>query len=722
MNLLLRRREFLKTTAAGLAGLAPVTLAAVPAKQPRGSKGVDRKAVVRRHQPTFTRFDPYAAMSLGNGEFAFTADITGLQTFLTECEKTFPLCTASHWGWHSLPMPAGVKREDFRFKDYDTYGRPVGYATQAKGQEPLFNWLRQNPHRLHLGRIGFKLETAAGKRARPEDLQNPRQTLDLWTGVMQSDFVFEVGPVRVATCCHPDLDLLAVRIESPHLSKGRLPVLVAFPYGSPEVKMADWGQPERHTTRAVRLGRAGVQFFRKLDDTEYCVTLAARMPVALRDQGAHEFLLLPERGEVLEFVVHFSAQPSLATLPTFQQVQAASAAAWPRFWTEGGMIDLGGSTSPHAEEVERRMVLSLYQTRLHCAGSLPSAETGLLSNSWYGKFHLEMHWWHSVHFAAWGRFGLFDRSMDYYRRILPAARETARRQGYAGARWPKMVGPEGHDSPSPVGPLLIWQQPHPIYYAEVCYRERPTRATLERWREIVFETAEFMAAYAVLDRSRDVYQYVLGPPLKTVSENTDPLTATNPTFELAYWRFGLRVAQTWRERLGLPRDPDWDKVLRALAPLPQAQGLYLLQEGLGDTYTEWNWEHPALVGAYGMQPGDGVDPSVMRATVRRVMEVWQWERCWGWDFPLMAMAAARCGEPELAVQALSLSVPKNKYWPNGHNYQRENLSAYLPGNGGLLAALAMMARGWAGGSATDAPGFPATGGWRVRHEGLREWI
>ena len=46
-------------------------------------------------------------------------------------------------------------------------------------------------------------------------------------------------------------------------------------------------------------------------------------------------------------------------------------------------------------------------------------------------------------------------------------------------------------------------------------------------------------------------------------------------------------------------------------------GLYLMQEGMTDTYTKWNWEHPALVGAYGMLPGDGVDPAIMRATVRK---------------------------------------------------------------------------------------------------------
>jgi hypothetical protein len=44
---------------------------------------------------------------------------------------------------------------------------------------------------------------------------------------------------------------------------------------------------------------------------------------------------------------------------------------------------------------------------------------------------------------------------------------------------------------------------------------------------------------------------------------------------------------------------------------------------------------------------------------------------------------------------------------------------YLPANGALLAAVAMMAGGWDGAATMDAPGFPKDGSWVVRSEGLR---
>ena len=60
----------------------------------------------------------------------------------------------------------------------------------------------------------------------------------------------------------------------------------------------------------------------------------------------------------------------------------------------------------------------------------------------------------------------------------------------------------------------------------------------------------------------------------------------------------------------------------------------------------------------------------MRRTLRRVMETWQWDETWGWDYPLVAMTAARVGEPAIAIDALLMDTPKNRYHPNGHNYQR----------------------------------------------------
>ena len=631
------RRAFLAT---------PAALAAQPT--------IDRAALVRRHNPVLKDFDIRSPLSVGNGNFVFTADVTGLQTFPERYEKTMPLCTMSNWGWHENPgRPPGELKPTM----FDTFGREVPYLTSPGDQKDLYNWLRENPHKFHLGRIGFLVDRIAPIR----------QELDLWTGILTSEFEADGKRIKVETVCHPEQDHIAVRTD------GRLPVVIEFPYASPDMSGADWTHADRHTTT-----EHDGDIEHRLDRTTYSV--AIRHNGTLRRDGPHRFVLnAPE----------FTFGTGDATVAsTF----AASREHWQRFWSNGCALEL-----PGAREIERRAILSQYLTAINCAGALPPQETGLTCNSWYGKFHLEMHYWHAAHFAVWGRWSLLERSMLYYHRILPSARERAGQQGYTGVRWPKMTDPTGRDSPSPIGPLLIWEQPHPIVLAELCYRADRTRGSLDHYRDLVFETAEFMASY--------VHNGNLGPPVIPAQENHPPRETWNPTFELEYWHYGLGLAQKWRERLGLPRDSRWDDIRNGLAKLPVRNGVYLAHANCPQTFTERNRDHPSMLMALGVLPGAKVDRETMRRTLHKVFDEWRWADTWGWDFGMVAMTAASLGETELAARALTMETPKNTWLANGHNWQRANLPVYLPGNGALLLALAHMA---------DRKAFPPE--WHARWE------
>lgn len=686
---MITRRGFLRALLA-TGALAPRALGFEPA--------IDRFALVTRHNPRLTKIDPLSPLSLGNGEFAFTADVTGLQTFPRLYADAMPLCTMSQWGWHTRPLPASLQSQTLLPKLYDTYGRGVGYNTSSEGQTDLFNWLRENPHRLHLGQIGLA-------DIDPANISEIDQELDLWRGVLKSKFKLLGELVSITTAVHPVQDLLAVVIESRLLD---LKVRIAFPYGSPSMQAADWSQPDKHVTRIIADGKDRAVIARELEGDAYYVAVQGR----LRSESKHSLLITGS-----EFVVAFSQERPGGALPTAAETIAASEQHWKRFWMHGAAVELAHSKDKRAVELERRVVLSQYLTAIQCSGSMPPQETGLTVNSWHGKFHLEMHWWHATHFALWNRLPLFERSLGWYESILPRAVELARSQGYRGARWPKMVGPEGRDSPSPIGPLLIWQQPHPIFYAELCYQARPRRSTLQKYRELVFQSAEFMADYAFFDKRTS--RFVLGPPVIPAQENHPPTETWNPTFELSYWSYGLKIAQRWRERLGLGRNAEWDRVVRNLSPLPAKNGVYLAHENCPQTFSERNYDHPSMLGAFGVLPGDGVDKETMRRTLREAMQRWQWDKTWGWDYPLTAMTAARLGEPNIAIDALMMKTEKNRYLANGHNWQRQNLPCYLPGNGGLLYAIALMAGSWTGAPKQNAPGFPSDGSWTVRSENLK---
>ena len=176
----------------------------------------------------------------------------------------------------------------------------------------------------------------------------------------------------------------------------------------------------------------------------------------------------------------------------------------------------------------------------------------------------------------------------------------------------------------------------------------------------------------------------------------------------------------------MKRHPDWDRVLARLSPLPVRDGIYLAHENCPPTFTERNRDHPSMLAALGVLPGDGLgiglDRETMRRTLTKVMREWRWDETWGWDYPMTAMTAARLGETGIAIDALMMQTPKNRYLPNGHNWQRANLPCYLPGNGGLLYAVALMAAGWRGAPRTHAPGFPSDDSWTVRAEGFKPWL
>ena len=685
---------------------------------------IDREALVKRHNVIVIATDSLSALSLGNGRFAFTVDITGLQTFPQHYDKGIALGTESEWGWHSFRDTAGYKFDE-TLKEYNFNGQSGKYAVQwhtPKRNKDASDWFRQNVHRLQLGGLGFEIIKKDGSPATINDILDIHQTLDLWTGQIKSHFTMEGDAVDVLTNVHQGMDLVAVDVRSALLAKGRLKVILRFPY--PTNEFADcgdnWKNAEKHSSGIVNTANNEALVYHQLDSTRYYVKLGWKGSASLRNSAVHQFVLTPGAiGDHFEFTCLYTPKRPEMAIPDFAATRLNDIAQWAKFWNSGGAIDFTGSTDPRANELERRIVLSQYLMRIQEAGSYPPQETGLTYNSWYGKPHLEMHYWHSLQFALWGRPELLERSMNWYFQAMPKAREIAQRQGFKGVRWQKMTDPDGNESPSSVGSFLIWQQPHFITFAEAVYRARPNRAILSRYKKLVFATADFMASFPFYDKA--INRYILGKGIIAAQERYNPEETFNPTYELQYWYWALSTAQKWRQRLGLAPDKKYADVLSRLSALPQKDGVYLTTESTPDSYSNPRLEsdHPSVLAAYGMLPyNKRLDTVVMKKTFNLVWETWQWKDTWGWDFPMTAMAATRLGLPDKAIDALFMPIKTNTYLPNGHNYQDARLRLYLPGNGGLLLAMAMMCAGWDG-CQTINPGFPKNGKWRVKWENLQ---
>lgn len=374
------------------------------------------------------------------------------------------------------------------------------------------------------------------------------------------------------------------------------------------------------------------------------------------------------------------------------------------------------------------------------------------------------------------------RSWGFYVDLLPNATSLAAHQGYAGARWLKMLGLAnplldgvggaaaidvpwiGHDAPPPnvtgslllwdaantVNPVLVWQQPHVVWMANAqrlaanaSGGDAAARAVVAELAQLVAATADFMASFAFFNATTGFYE--LGGPIfggEEYGHGSAPMyyQTIKPVFETVYFAAMLDVANEWRELQGLPRDARYDAVAAGLGGLaldpaedPPAYSFnvnaaccYVSKSACppgrfgGRDACAVQSGHPMPAGILGWVDGRrfgdryGVDAAVANATVRAIVERWGWASggAWGWDMPLTAMAQVRQGwAPEEAAATLLMNVSRNEYIRVGYNNFGTFL--YLPGNGGTLLTVGMMA---AGTSTSPRCNFPAA--WGAACEGF----
>lgn len=719
---------------------------------------INRHALVTRNNLHVTQIEPLHSLTVGNGRFAFTADATGLQTFPEYYKDGLSLGTYSEWGWHSFPNTENYQMIE-TLQYHPLPGHPHGvYAVQfPEGPErcaKAAEWFRANPHRLHLGNIGFDSLSV-------NDISKVDQTLDMWKGELHSRFLWKKSPIAVTTSCHGDSDIISASVSS----AARPAVVIRFPY--PTGEAADdascWTADDRHSTDIILSQPHRVLVRRSIDSTIYYVEITWSGQVTLSQTGKNKLKLTPAENKWTFNVGFYEQQPSVPQ-PDYKTCLLSANHCWMEYWQTTGVIDFSSCTDERAPLLERRIILSQYLLRSQEAQNYPPAETGLTYNTWYGKFHLEMVMWHSFHYALWNKADLLEKQLKWYKTAMPMARNIAERQGFDGIRWMKMTDPSSKEAPSDVGSFIIWQQPHVIYMAELIYRARPSQEFLRQYADMVEQTAAFMAAFVNYDSINN--RYIIQGAC-AANESYNEQTTLNPAFEMAYWHFGLTVAQKWRERLGKKRHTEWDKILAGLAPLTSSpDGIYLPAEkgrGIPDfvngipaeklpempaggfingqrpkgsvssvsqTGSESNkrQKDPFYVTgtssenllAYGMLPDSRlIDLEKMQKTLVRAVENWNWAGgSWSWNYPTLTMNATRLLQPEIALRAVTMDNRDDLLLPSGNNYRSTRLRSYLPGNGGLLLAVAMMCAGWDGCPVVN-PGFPKDGKWNVRWEGLQ---
>jgi hypothetical protein len=682
-------------------------------------KPIDRYAVVSRHNVMLEQLDPLAPVSVGNGDFAFTADVTGMQTFGDYYySHGIPLETLCTWAWHAFPNVNGYKWEE-TLQESDFHGRKIKYASLEK--TPAAVYFRENPHPVPLGQIGFS--GADGNLLDMNLIGAIHQQLDLWSGLIQSRYTYKGQAVYVETVAHPSQSMVSFKIKSGLLKSGALKPSIRFPYSynfSQKNKPSfDWGKPDRHESLIKRVHPNSVMIYRQMDTSYYWVTIKWEGKASILNPSRHCFILDASGNDSITLTVSFSPDGK-GNPERFDKIKTASASAWKEFWTKGGMADFGACRDPRAPELERRIILSQYLLKINYSGHFPPQETGLTHLSWYGKHNSEVYWIHAAQFYSWNHTDLLENGLSWYRKILDRAREEARSKGFEGAMWPKMAGYDGRPTPGGINPFIIWNQPNPIYLCELVYRANKDRKTLEKYKDVVFESARFLASYAFYDSASD--RYVLGPPIKSVNESNDENATWNPGFELVQWYYGLKVAQDWRIRLGLPRDPHWDEVMAKLSRPKVVDGKYVQLETEPDMYERGGSLPSDIIMAFGYMPKTPlIDSAIMKRTFETIYARNGLSSFVSWSMGKGALTATRLGLRDIAVDIVCNHSPKASFSKSGYVPRpKEGLAcpAYFPVNSSFLIATGLMLGGWDG-CTEPTPGFLKNGDWQVRVESMQ---
>lgn len=283
-----------------------------------------------------------------------------------------------------------------------THGKNVSYDLPDPNLPGASQWLIGNPNRINLGRIGLKYRGATLSAAQISD---PAQELDVWNGVITSNFKVDGESVKVTTQGDFESDSVAFRIESELVVSGALEVELDFPYPpihsttyKYEVFVGVYSFPLNHSTAIVKSkGADEAHIHHQLQETSYFVNLrwpsGAQLTLSRNEAAdsaattAHRYTLSKANDSVngaIEFSANFSPETQRADLPA--AIWRRNSKDWNKYWSRGGFIDVTSSPSPAADELQRRIILSQYHVRVNSAASGQSPqESGLMNNGWYGK-------------------------------------------------------------------------------------------------------------------------------------------------------------------------------------------------------------------------------------------------------------------------------------------------------------------------------------------------
>ncbi len=588
-----------------------------------------KKSDIIKYNLKFNHIDSKNPVTIGNGDFAITLDQTGTQS-LYEIYKDIPLSTMSNKNWFYKD------KKDIK----PSYVDGKAYMLFNLDNDPNYQINRQYPFKYSFMQI---LLYDNDKLIDINNIKDVKQELDLYKGIVTSSFNYKEKINKTTSFIYQDHDEFNFKLQSDNLN-----LALKFNYPS-------------YTKNGYRL-----------DILPNVLVKEDRITLLYDDKNSLSFKLKSSSNyQIVENTLIFDDNNVSFSL-ALDEIKEGK--LLDEFWKcdNGIIID--------NEELVKKMVLSKYLLHVNSTGIYPPQESGLTYNCWNSKFHLEMHLIHSLWNIYNNHVGDLVKSFDYYLSIMPSSLKRASLNGYKGLRFPKMTGPDGEDSPSNIGPLLIWQAPHILFMLQEIYYLYNKENIIKKYEPLISGTIDFMISFLTLKDSK----YQMLDPLLEACESIPLDRCQNPSFELEYWRYTLeRQPKIDTVLYGHQRYDYLDITSKIITP-KEDDGIYLKTYGVIDKYDLYK-DHPTEGFLMSFFKSKIVDKEKMVKTIDYILKNMDLSSYWGWDFPFLGLSLLNCGEIEKSIEVTQLNTINNQYLYNGYNTSpRDDLKAYLPGNGAFL--------------------------------------
>ncbi len=588
-----------------------------------------KKSDIIKYNLKFNHIDSKNPVTIGNGDFAITLDQTGTQS-LYEIYKDIPLSTMSNKNWFYKD------KKDIK----PSYVDGKAYMLFNLDNDPNYQINRQYPFKYSFMQI---LLYDNDKLIDINNIKDVKQELDLYKGIVTSSFNYKEKINKTISFIYQDHDEFNFKLQSDNLN-----LALKFNYPS-------------YTKNGYRL-----------DILPNVLVKEDRITLLYDDKNSLSFKLKSSSNyQIVENTLIFDDNNVSFSL-ALDEIKEGK--LLDEFWKcdNGIIID--------NEELVKKMVLSKYLLHVNSTGIYPPQESGLTYNCWNSKFHLEMHLIHSLWNIYNNHVGDLVKSFDYYLSIMPSSLKRASLNGYKGLRFPKMTGPDGEDSPSNIGPLLIWQAPHILFMLQEIYYLYNKENIIKKYEPLISGTIDFMISFLTLKDSK----YQMLDPLLEACESIPLDRCQNPSFELEYWRYTLeRQPKIDTVLYGHQRYDYLDITSKIITP-KEDDGIYLKTYGVIDKYDLYK-DHPTEGFLMSFFKSKIVDKEKMVKTIDYILKNMDLSSYWGWDFPFLGLSLLNCGEIEKSIEVTQLNTINNQYLYNGYNTSpRDDLKAYLPGNGAFL--------------------------------------